>query len=175
MAKLLLAQAGEEPVESWLFQEVVGWWRSICWRCEGSRASALFIFSSLLSRRHTPSRKTTFTLWLINTSFSFRLSRQHQHQRPDCNLNIEPASKHFQGRKHRWRIGLLLYFRGKKTPKPDTCRQPHNSGDSNFGESAEEQRSDSKRLIVCDSAHCKWDTFPYDLHDPFNWLSLKTL
>lgn len=44
-----------------------------------------------------------------------------------------------------------------------------------FGESAEDRRSQSNRLMVCDSAHCKWDTFPYHLHDPFNWLSLRTL
>lgn len=53
--------------------------------------------------------------------------------------------------------------------------RPSNSRVSVFGESAEDWRSQSKRLIVCDSAHCNWDTFPYDLHDPFNWLSLRTL
>lgn len=54
-------------------------------------------------------------------------------------------------------------------------RRPSNGRVSVFGESAEDWRSQSKRLIVCDSAHCNWDTFPYDLHDPFNWLSRRTL
>lgn len=56
-----------------------------------------------------------------------------------------------------------------------TGRRASKSRASVFGESAEDWRSQSHRLIVCDSAHWNWDTFPYDLHDPFNWLSLRTL
>lgn len=42
MTKLLPARAGRSLWSLWLFQGDVRWWRSICWRCDGSGASALF-------------------------------------------------------------------------------------------------------------------------------------
>lgn len=124
----------------------------------------------LIKRLHTLAHKYR---WY----FSFPSSKQHQHQCHDCDLrsnqyqSMSKVEKADGGLVFQWRGPLIL----RQKTQIRQCRRPYNSGASDFRDSAEDRSSQSNRLIVCDSAHCKWDTFPYNLHDPLNWLSLKTL